>query len=84
MFLIVHILIAILSIIYTGYTLISPTKNKINASYFFVMTTIGSGSYLIFLNSSHLVGACISGLFYLGVVSVGILIARKKLAKISG
>jgi len=77
--LILHILIALSSIFYTGFTYISPSKKKINISYMLILSTIGSGTYLIILNQSHMISACITGIIYLGVVSVGILFAKKKL-----
>lgn len=77
--LIFHILIALSSIFYTGFAYVFPSKKKINISYALILSTIATGTYLIVLNQSHMISACITGIIYLGVVSVGILFARKKL-----
>jgi hypothetical protein len=79
--LLVHILIAISSLIYSGYVFFKPSKKKINIAYALVAATIATGTYLVVLMPSHMVSACISGLVYLAAVSVGIVFANKKLAR---
>lgn len=80
MVLILHIIIALSSIVYTGYVLLKPTKRKINFSYSLVAATITTGTYLVILMPSHMVSACMSGLIYLAFVSVGLIFANKRLA----
>jgi len=80
MLLLVHIAIALSSIGLTGFTYLSPSKTKLKISYGMIGGTFITGTLLVILSPSHLVSACISGLLYLGLVSVGILSARHKLA----
>lgn len=75
-----HILIALISIIYTAFVYLNPSKSKLNLAYTLVVLTIVTGSYLTWSLHTHLVQACVTGLIYLAVVSTGILLARNKLA----
>jgi hypothetical protein len=78
--LLLHIIIALASIVYTGYVFLSPSQAKLRNSYLLVAGTLASGTYLVVIKPSHLLPACLSGLAYLGVVSIGIVAARMKLA----
>lgn len=82
MLLVIHILIAISSIILTTYTYLHPSKSKLNFSYILAALTIMTGSYLIFIKPAHMVQSCMAGVTYLGFVTLAIVAARKKLAKI--
>lgn len=75
-----HIIVAIASLIFTGYLYFSPTKHKLRISYALVATTFGSGAWLIVSNPSHLMQSCLYGIIYLGVVFFGIALARNKLS----
>jgi hypothetical protein len=81
MLLISHILIALTSVIYTGFVYIAPSRAKLNASYGLVALTIASGTWLIIANPAHMVQSCLTGLLYLGVMFVGIYLSYLKLAK---
>jgi hypothetical protein len=76
-----HIAIAVTSILYAGYVFLSPSKKKFYFSYGLITATFISGTYLIFLNTAHLVQSCFTGLIYLGVVTTITVFAQKKLAK---
>mgnify|MGYP001611922759 CR=1 FL=1 len=80
MALILHIIIALVSIIYTSYVFISPSKMKLYASYALAGLTLVSGSVLLITKPSHLVQSCIMGLVYLGFVIFALVSARHKLA----
>lgn len=79
--LVFHILIALSSIAYTGLTYLSPSAKKLKISYVLVVATFITGTYLVVLKPSHMVSSCITGLFYLGIISVGIYSAHHKLLK---
>ncbi len=79
--LLIHIIIAIASLIYSGYVFLKPSKRGVNIAYGLVAATITTGTYLVVLMPSHMVSACISGLIYLALVSVGIIFANRKLAR---
>jgi hypothetical protein len=80
MMLILHISIALLSVIYTAFVYFAPSKAKLNGSYALVAMTVASGTWLIIANPAHMVQSCITGLVYLGVIFFGISLARRKLA----
>ncbi len=75
-----HILIALSSLGYTTYVFFRPSRTGLYGSYTLVAATIASGAYLIANNPSHMLQSCTTGLVYLGMVSVGIISARAKLA----
>lgn len=76
-----HVLIALFSIFFTGLTSFFPSKTKLTISYIFVMLTIATGTYLIIMMPAHMITTCFEGLLYIGVVTVGIVIAQRRLAK---
>jgi hypothetical protein len=80
MALILHILIALTSIAATTYTYFAPTHRRLHFSYGLIALTIVSGTYLVFIHPAHLASACASGTLYLCGVTVGLLLARRKLA----
>ncbi len=80
MVLLLHILIALTSIVYATYLFMAPTKAKFSVSYGLVALTVASGTYLVMLHPSHMVQACLSGMLYISVVLLAIILARHKLA----
>jgi hypothetical protein len=83
MIVLLHILIALGSIIYSGYVFFSPSKTKIRASYCLVAATLISGTYLVISTHSPILSSCVTGLIYLAIVMFGILAADNKLRKLS-
>ena len=81
MLVLLHVSIAISSLIYSGYVFLSPSKAKIYGTYPFMAATIASGTALTIATHAPLLSVCATGLLYLGVTSVGIFAAYKKLAK---
>lgn len=79
MLLIFHVIIAILSLIHTGYLFLRPSKPGFQVSYSLVALTLATGFYLVFSSQTNLTRTCVSGLVYLGVVSLGIILAKHKL-----
>jgi hypothetical protein len=77
----IHIIIALLSIVLTTYAYIRPTHAVLRGGYAMVGLTLLSGFYLVWVTPSHMLQACTSGLLYVGVVSIGIIAARSKLAR---
>jgi hypothetical protein len=81
MLLILHIVIATASLVFTGISYMHPSKNKIGAAYVLVAATLASGTALVLQDHSKLTQSCQTGLAYLAVVTVGILLTQRKLAK---
>ena len=80
MILVIHILVAISSLIYTGYVYFYPSKSKLNIAYGLVAVMLLTGFYLILSKPAHITQTCIEGLVYLAIVSYGLISARHKLA----
>jgi hypothetical protein len=80
MALIIHISIAFSSLAFSTYLIFAPSRNKLKLSYGLIAGTLASGTILVLANTSHLVTACISGLFYLGCVLTLNVYAQNKLA----
>ena len=78
--LIIHIIIATLSIVIAGVNLAYPSLHKLRASYALIAATLASGTYLVILQPTHLASACFAGLTYLALVGVATGIARRKFA----
>lgn len=81
MVLVIHILIALASIVASGWAFLVPSKAKLRTSYTLVAATLASGTYLVLSTHTPLTQACLTGLIYLAIVSTGIALARRKLAK---
>jgi hypothetical protein len=81
MILLTHIVIAIGSVIYTGFMFLAPSKLKINISYMLLALTIGTGTYLIITKPAHMLQSCITGLSFVVFMLTGIAASRYKLAK---
>jgi hypothetical protein len=81
MILLTHITVAVASLISTGITYFYPSKAKLNISYVLVALMLITGFYLIITKPAHMTQTCIEGLVFLGVVSYGLVSARRKLAQ---
>lgn len=81
MLILIHVILALGSIVSSSYSFIRPSKAKLNLTYGLTASTLATGSYLVVSTASGLVPACITGLAYLGMVSLGIVGTRYKLAR---
>ncbi|HWZ65435.1 MAG TPA: heme o synthase [Patescibacteria group bacterium] len=81
MILVLHIAVALSSVIYTGYTYFKPSKTKLLVSYGLIAGMLATGTALVITKPSHLMSACVDGLAYLAIVLTGIALARQKLAQ---
>jgi hypothetical protein len=80
MMLLLHILIALTSIVVSGLAYAKPDKRRLTVSYGLVVATLTTGTYLVASAPAHLASACASGLIYLGIVGAPIAAAHAKLA----
>jgi len=80
MFLVVHITIACLSVVYSTYLLAVPSQKGLLASYALVTLTLVTGTYLVFQNG-HIVSTCVTGLVYIAFVASELTFVRFRLAK---
>jgi hypothetical protein len=67
MILIIHIIIAISSLLIATYLLIKPSQKAIYGSYSLIASTIITGTYIIVAMGASIVKTCLTGLIYLGV-----------------
>ncbi len=69
-FLLTHIIIAVSSIVLASIVFFKPSIKRFAASYGFIIATVASGTLLLVLNPSNILHTCLSGLFYVTVVSI--------------
>lgn len=81
MMILIHVLIALISIGQSTVLLFSPSQKKLTINYGLFVATLASGSYLLLTMPSHMVQTCVEGLLYMGFVIGSIIIAKVKLAK---
>jgi len=82
MLLIIHVLLALSSLVCSGFALLAPSKTKLRTSYELTALTLVSGTYLVLHTHAPLTRSCLSGLAYLGVISIEIFAARRRLASV--
>jgi len=80
MALLLHIIIALASLVFTSYVFVAPSKVRMQFAYTLVVLTLVTGSYLVFTKPAHMAETCVTGLAYIVVVSLGLVAAQKKLA----
>jgi hypothetical protein len=80
MLLLTHLVIALSSLIYTTYLYVRPSRAKVKVAYVLVAGTLASGTWLVVGTHAALLSSCISGLVYLGAVTVGLALSARKLA----
>lgn len=78
--LVIHIIVAILSLIWATVTFMKPTTPKLRISYGFTSAVILSGTLLVMMNHAVILQACTSGLLYLTSSLWLTILTRRKLA----
>jgi predicted amidohydrolase len=79
MIVILHAVIATISLGFTTYLYLRPSTSKLHIAYGLALATLSSGVYLAWSAPVHMVHACMAGVVYLGLVTLGIVAARTKL-----
>jgi hypothetical protein len=69
MLLLVHISLALLSLVVSTSALKTPSLSKIRANFAIAVATLVSGAFLVFQSHASLASACSTGLLYLGFVT---------------
>lgn len=83
MILLLHIIVALFSMVWASYAYIRPDSKKLNVSYGLMAATMTSGTYLVFTSPGHLVEACLIGVGYLAITAGATSLARRKLNTIT-
>ena len=79
--LVTHIIIALSSVAYSTLLFFRPSITKVKITYGMMAFTIATGTYLVVTGPHHILSTCISGLVYVGAVSIGVIYAHQKLAR---
>ena len=81
MVVLLHVVIACVSLLYTGYVCFAPSKRKLRLSYVLIAFTIVTGIYLVATTHVGILRVCTTGLAYLAVALAGNAIAHRRLAR---
>lgn len=81
--LLVHVTIALGSLVYTSFAWFQPSTRRLHVSYALVGATLLSGTYLAISTHSNMLSACQTGLAYLAIVSSGLVATHRKLSKLT-
>jgi hypothetical protein len=81
MIILIHVIIALTSIVLASLTFFKPTMKKLIASYGFIFATIATGTYLLISIPSHILQSCLMGLAYLMVVSAATVATHVRIAR---
>ena len=82
MSILLHVVIALASIAVASYGYVRPSKLVLRTAYSLVGMTLASGLYVVWNAPAHMVQACISGLVYIGVISIAIVAIKAKLTAV--
>lgn len=80
MMILLHVLIALSSIVASSVTAIVPSRRKLYASSLLVALTLLTGTYLVIALHAPLLRTCLTGLVYLAVAVGGMLVGVRRLA----
>jgi len=79
MIILIHVIIAISSIVIASFTFFNPTLKRLIVSYGFILGTVATGTYLLVSYPSHILQSCLSGLTYLTVITIATIAAHVRL-----
>jgi hypothetical protein len=79
--LLVHITIAILSLVWATITVFKPSVAKLRISYGMTAGVVVTGALLVVANHTVIVQACTSGLTYLAISLTLTMVSRHKLVR---
>ena len=68
------------SIVYSAFTAIKPSQNKVYIAYFLIISAVVSGAVLALLSHTPIGKVCLSGAVFFVVILPLLTIARKRLA----
>lgn len=81
MLVLIHVVIALSSVVFTTYLVARPSHRKFYLNYGLIAATIASGTWLVIALHAPMLSACLTGLLYVSVVSVGTVAAHKRLSR---
>ena len=84
MVLVIHITIAIASVLSSLLSVLFPTKSRLFLTQLLTLATFTSGAALVITHPANLGKSCVSGILYLGFISLTSAISRNKFADMKG
>lgn len=81
MIVILHVLIALASIVFVTAVYSKPTIKKLYTSYGLVVLTVLSGVYMTVSSPALMLRSCVAGIAYISVVSLVIVAMRAKVLR---
>lgn len=70
MILLIHIIIALASVLFSSITFFKASMKKLALSYGLIVATVASGTYLILTTPGSMLKSCLTGLVYVTIVAV--------------
>jgi hypothetical protein len=83
MIVLIHVLIALASVGVASFVFFKPSIKRLIVSYGFIIATVASGTYLIVSMSGDILRSCLTGLFYVTVVSIVTIASHVRLRKLA-
>lgn len=80
MIIVLHVIIALTSLVWATIGYIRPTNTNLRVSYALIALTFITGFYMVMMEPAQMLRTCLSGVTYLAIASVGVLLTRRKLA----
>lgn len=81
--LILHIVTALTSVLFTVYLYLAPSNNKLRVSYGLLAGTVGTGTILVISTHAPMLQSCVTGLTFVSISLIGTILAKYKLAKVA-
>lgn len=79
----IHVVIALASVAIASFTFFKPSMKRLYASYGFILATVASGTFLILNSSGSILKSCLTGLFYVTVVSLITIATHMRVRKLA-
>ncbi len=83
MIILLHVFIAITSIVIASVSYFKPSVKNLAVSYGFIIATIGTGTYLLLSTPGNILKSCLVGLAYITIVTVVTIAAHMRLKKLA-
>jgi hypothetical protein len=79
----IHVIIAVSSIAAASFVFFRPSIKRLYVSYGMIIATVASGTVLLIATPSSILHTCLSGLFYLTVVSIVTVATHVRIRKLA-
>ena len=80
MIILMHVIIALTSIVLSTVSAFTPSRGRIISSYVLIALTLATGTYLVISMHTPMLRACATGLVYLAIALSGVLVGQRRFA----